>query len=74
MHTLALTLTAEELATLRTQLASGITEIDVPGGQRIRYADVTSLRKLLAEAEAGAAGTPDVASGARTFARFCRDL
>lgn len=67
------TLTPEQRQALLDTYASGIAEIDVPGGQRIKYADLATLRKILADADAASGGTSEV-SGARTFARFCRDL
>lgn len=62
-------LTAEQIQALIETYASGITEIDVPGDKRIRYADPATLRKILADAMTEA---PEGGSF-RTLATFVRD-
>jgi len=62
-------LTQAQIQALLDQYASGITEIDVPGDKRIKYADPEALRKILADAITESAG-----GGAfRTLATFVRD-
>lgn len=62
-------LTQDQIEKLLARYASGITEVEVPGGERIRYADPMTMRKILADVE----GDDTPSGGFYTLATFNRD-
>lgn len=66
---MAVTLTAQQVADLIAQYASGITEVEIPGDKRIRYADPKALREILSEAQLADPGE----AAFRTYATFMRN-